>query len=127
MPGRPVLYVKPGVRFDRIAPAGFMILWALQQTARVLGHSLTVTSGTDSHFRSNPHGRGEAFDVRSRTVPDKPRMLRELLLQLSEGPHDAPAATAGGWATKDFFGCLEAPGTKNEHVHCQLRKGRIFP
>lgn len=126
---RPCLYVKTGVKFDRIAPAGFHILWALGQTARVIKRPLTITCGTEDHPPTDPHSTGEAYDVRSRMIPaaDQQRIVREMLLALSDGPDDAPVETSGGLATKYFFGFLESPGTPHAHFHFQRRNGRIFP
>lgn len=128
----PVVYAKSdpdGAKFDRIAPAGFRILSAIEHTARVVGFSLTITSGTDAHIPPDPHSLGEAYDIRSRTLApaQKQRVLRELMLRLSEGELDAPVETSAGWATKNFFGFLEKPGTTQEHFHVQRRNGRIFP
>lgn len=126
---RAVIYVKTGVKFDRIAPAGFHILWALGQTARVLQRPLTITCGTEAHGPTDPHTLGEAYDVRSRKFPkpEQQRVVREMLLALSDGPDDAPVETSGGWATRYFFGFLERPGTAHEHIHVQRRRGRLFP
>lgn len=125
----PVLYVKTGVKFDRIAPAGFRILAALHETAQACVRSLTITCGTEKHGPTDPHTLGEAYDIRSRTLThaDKERIVRTLILTLSDGDDDAPVETSGGWATRWFFVFLEQPGTPHEHFHAQRRKGRIYP
>ena len=58
-----VVRVKPGVRFDIIAPAGFRILAAIDALTQKLGRDVLITCGTDSHTLPDPHCKGEAYDV----------------------------------------------------------------
>lgn len=58
-----VLRHRPSVKFDRIAPAGFRILAALDEATQRCGVDLTLTSGTDSHKEPSAHCTGEAYDV----------------------------------------------------------------
>lgn len=120
-----VLRVKPGVAFAPIAPAGFRLLGALDRVARSLAHDLTITAGSDSHPPSDPHSLGNAYDIRTHdlTPEQKAHVLRAVLLDLHESDMDAPLEVSGGLATMYFFGWLEHPGTPNEHLHFQLRKG----
>lgn len=123
---KPVLLVKSGVRFDRILPAGFRLLAALDHAARTLEQSFTITSATDSHKPTDPHTLGEAYDVRSHdmSTATKGLFLRQVFLDLQDGD---PVETSGGIATASFFGFLENPGQAHEHWHLQRRKGRKFP
>lgn len=106
--------VKPGVEFAVIAPGGFVLLSAIQRAAASLSHDLTITSGTDGvHSGPNdPHHRGEAYDVRTNDLPDKQAALEAL---------------QGFLPTDLFFSFIEDPGTVNEHIHCQVRKGTVYP
>ncbi len=109
-----VLRVKPGVEFTVIAPGGFMILEAINQAARVIGHDVTITSGTDGTHSgpTDPHKRGEAYDVRTNDQPDKYALLAEIQRRL---------------APELFYVFLEDEGTPNEHIHGQVRKGVTYP
>jgi hypothetical protein len=109
-----VLRVKDGVQFTIIAPGGFAILSALNTTARIVDHDLTITSACDGEHSGpeDPHHRGEAYDVRSHDVPDKGMFLTTLRQQLSE---------------YRFYAFLEDPGEENEHFHIQVKKGTVYP
>lgn len=117
------------MQFARIAPAGFRLLGAIEHAARACGVSLTITSGTDNHGPTDPHTKGEAYDIRSRGMPreQQTQVLTAIMMYLSDGADDAPSATSGGLATHAFFGFLENPGTAQEHFHVQRRKGRLYP
>lgn len=103
------------VRFDVIAPGGFRILGALELAARTLQTELFITSGTDGTHSgpSDPHKRGEAFDVRSHNLlPElRTRVLGFVNQELGDG----------------FYGFLESPNTANEHFHFQVRRFHIYP
>jgi len=112
-----VVRVKPGVEFSIIAPGGFRILSALEQACRKLDYGdFTITSGTEGEHSgpTDPHKRGEAYDLRSK---DFSEALRPVIL-------NAILAILG---TENFFGFMEAPGTDNEHFHFQVRKGMTYP
>jgi hypothetical protein len=115
MPDR-VLRVKEGVQFTVIAPGGFRILEALSCCARKLGIDLTITSACDGTHSgpTDPHHRGEAYDVRTHDMSGdlKPVILNALGALLP---------------TSNFYAFLEAPGTANEHIHVQVRKGTQYP
>lgn len=122
---------QPGARFDRIDPAGFRILGALDRVVRPQLYDLTVTCGSDSHQASDPHTLGRAYDVRSKNLTSDQKLfvLREVMLDLQHPDDlgDAPIATSIGLATKHFYGQLENPGSPNEHLHFQQRKGTSYP
>jgi len=111
-----VVRVKDGVSFNVIAPGGFRILGAIEQVARKLGVDLTVTSGCDGEHSgpSDPHHRGEAYDIRSHDLSNelKPVVLNALQAIL---PSDM------------FYAFLESPNTENEHFHIQVKKGTTYP
>jgi len=99
-----------------IAPAGFRILSAIDQTAAKLGVDLVITSACDGAHSGpdDPHHHGEAYDVRSHdfTADQKEKILATVMNVL-------------GWTY--FFGFLEAAGTDNEHFHFQRKKGTVYP
>jgi len=123
-----VLRVKPGVRFDRIDPAGFRILAALDTLARACDHDLTITCGTEAHDANDPHSLGRAYDVRSKDLaPDeKDHLVRYVLTYVAE-PGEELMLTSGGLACRHFFAWLEHPGENTEHAHFQQRKLTEFP
>lgn len=111
-----VVLVKSGVLFTLIAPGGFRILSAIDQTAAKLNLDLIITSGCDGVHSgpSDPHHRGEAYDVRSHEFDQdtKDKVLDSIMAVL-------------GW--DDFYGFLESPATDNEHFHIQVKKGTTYP
>lgn len=122
--------VKHGVSFTVISPAGFRILGAIEATARAMRYDLVITSACDgAHSGPNdPHHRGDAYDLRTKTLAPtaKDDVLRLLLLDLCNHSEDIqPVAT--GFATTLFYAQLEDRGGENEHLHIQLRSGRSYP
>jgi len=111
-----VVHAKSGVLFTVIAPGGFRILSAIDQTAQKLHCDLIITSACDGAHSGvdDPHHRGEAYDVRSHDMSSeqKDRVLVQIMTLL-------------GW--DHFYGFLESPGTENEHFHVQVAKGTIYP
>ena len=109
----PVVRVKPGVEFTTIAPGGFAMLAAFEYTADKISHDLTITSACDGNHSgpTDPHHRGEAYDVRTHDLPDKNLALTTIQTYLGER----------------FYAFLEDPDTENEHIHCQVRKGTVYP
>jgi hypothetical protein len=133
-PPRGVVRVKPGVQFTTIAPAGFRLLGAIEATARQLHLELTITSACDGEHSGpdDPHHRGEAYDIRTHGMSDalKDAVCRMIIGGCSDGFEVPPFAltdTPRSIATAQFYGFIEKPGTLNEHIHVQLRKGRIYP
>ena len=125
-----VVRVKHGVLFETIAPAGFRILGAIESVARSMNYDLTITSASDgTHSGPNdPHHRGEAFDIRSKTIAPsvKDDVLRLLLLDLCEHKETLQPVSIG-FATSLFYAQLEDRDGENEHIHLQLRTGRQYP
>lgn len=123
-----IVRVKAGVRFDTIAPAGFRILGAIERAARVHEVPLVITCANEAHAPGNPHTKGEAYDIRSKTLTaqEKRGVLRSIMLDLAEDDGDPPVETSGGIATAMFFGQLEHEGRAHEHLHIQRRRGRVY-
>lgn len=120
---------KAGCATTIIAPSGVRILSALERCAQVLQQNLVITCGCDSHPPSDPHSRGEAFDVRSHdlTPAQKTSLLSAMMQALSEGPQDTITPKDGGYVTQHFFGWLEHADQVTEHFHWQQRNGTVFP
>lgn len=111
-----VVRVKDGVLFNVIAPGGFRILNVLDNVSHDMNLDLVITSGTDGEHSGpdDPHHRGEAYDIRCHDLPDKDKVLERLISYL-ESFGDR------------FFAFIEAPGTENEHIHIQVKKGTVYP
>lgn len=109
-----IIRTKPGVEFTLIAPGGFVLLAAIAQASATLGWELTITSACDGEHSgpTDPHHRGEAYDVRTHDIPDADKLLSAIISFLDP---------------ERFFAFVEAPGTDNEHIHCQVRKGTTYP
>lgn len=111
-----VVLVKDNVLFTKIAPGGFRILSAIDQVAAAYALDLTITSGCDGMHSgpSDPHHRGEAYDLRTHdmTAQQKQDVLDKLMALLGY---------------EHFYGFLESPGTDNEHIHVQVKKGTQYP
>lgn len=107
---------KEGVLYTIIAPGGHRILGAIEVVARKLGVELWITSACDGvHSGPNdPHHRGEAYDIRTHDFDErfKPILLNALQAML-------PAEL--------FYVFIESPGTPNEHIHAQTKKGTVYP
>jgi hypothetical protein len=111
-----VVNSKSGVLFTVIAPGGFRILSAIDQTAAKLGVDLVITSACDGLHSGpdDPHHRGCAYDIRSHDFdPDTKDKVLATLMSFLEPDR--------------FFGFIESPGTDNEHFHCQVKKGTVYP
>lgn len=125
-----IVTVKAGVSFAVIAPAGFRLLGAIERTARRLQMPLVITCACEAHPPTDPHSHGEAFDVRTHDfdAATKLRLLRALMEDLVDeaDPTDGPTTTAGGIATREFFGQVEHPDQPTEHLHVQRRKGTVY-
>lgn len=112
-----VLRVNPGVEFLTIAPGGFAILASLEQTAQLVGHDIVITSACDGKHSGpdDPHHRGMAYDIRTHDVPDKTDLLETLESILAD------------YGADRFYAFIEDPGTDNEHIHVQVKKGTEYP
>lgn len=110
-----MIEVKPGVILgDSLAPAGARILEVVKQLAPGYSFPITITSARDGvHAGPNdPHYTGEAFDFRTRDLSPEAKRMFLANLQGRLGPR--------------FFAFLENPGTPNEHIHVQRRKGTTY-
>lgn len=113
----PCVRCTDNVRFaERPDPGGIRILEAVSVTARKCGHDIWITSAADGVHSGpdDPHPEGKAFDLRTKDVPDKYTMLAILQGELYGSP-------------RYFYAFLEDAGTKNEHIHVQVRKGQTWP
>ena len=115
-----VLLVKPGVEFTVIAPAGFRILWALQEITHDQLYDITITSACDGEHSGvdDPHHRGEAYDIRCHDLLGNLKVMDPAVL-LQDIQHIL--------GTAKFFSFIEDEGTANQHIHIQLRRGQSYP
>lgn len=125
----PVLRVKPGVRFEVIAPAGFRILAALDGATKTLGFDLWITCGSEDHLPTDPHTKGEAYDlsVRDMTVPiilKAKRYFEQVLGSRFTVLYEVPLVPPDPQLQAIAYvnGDASAP-----HFHIQRAKGSVYP
>ena len=124
----PVLRVKPGVTFGRIAPGGFRILAALDDACLVLKRDLTITSATDSHHAPSRHVTGEAFDVSVLGLETwEIRKLVEVLRQRLSSAFGIWYETSARVDPILAPVTLINPEATAAHIHCQVRRGTSYP
>jgi hypothetical protein len=116
-----VVRIKEGVLFTTISPGGFDLLSAISLTAKEINHDLTITSACDGLHSGidDPHHLGRAYDIRTHDLPNPEYALQTLQVQLGplfyafiEDPDDITHAD---------------PDKSNMHIHCQVKKGTIYP
>ena len=120
---------RPGARFDVIAPAGFRILAALDQTAQDCRVDLMVTCGTDSHAMPDPHVTGEAYDVSvlglsAQQIADVKANLDAALGPLFTVLYEVPSVPSDPTLRPIAYVNVKATGP---HFHIQRKKGTTFP
>lgn len=107
------ILIKPGVTFA-YAPAGMRILEVLKRATDEVGVNIVITSGSDGMHSgpTDPHHTGEAYDIRTHDFAPqtKGKVLDYLKVHLGT----------------EFFAFVEAPGTGNEHIHVQMKKGTKY-
>lgn len=113
-----MLTTKPGVRFAIITPALLHMLGAVERLSRGMfalpEEGLVITAGSDGqHVPASRHYKGEAIDLRSKTMSATIRNGLMSNLRAELGPQ--------------FAVLLEDEGRPNEHIHVQVKKGRRFP
>ena len=92
--------LKPGVKLGGISPE--MAVAAVVIESVIPG--AVITSALDGkHSTNSLHYKGRAFDVRSKTISDKPSVLAFLKAALGA----------------EFDVILEGEGTDNEHLHVE--------
>lgn len=124
----PCVVTKPGVQFDRIAPGGFKILAALQAASFIFDRDVVITCGTESHPATDPHARGEAFDVRAAGMSDATVLAFVDYLNRQLGPaftvlYETPSKPSGVLASVAYVNA----GASAPHFHVQVRKGTNYP
>lgn len=113
----PCVRVKPGVKFDVIAPAGFRILSALDRASVAFVHDITITCGSEAHPPTDPHSTGEAYDIRTNDLA--PADVPELASYLTRA--------LGGAFTVIIESPATNPKATGAHIHIQRKKGTTFP
>ena len=124
-----VVRVKPGVRFDVIAPAGFRILSAIDALAVKLGRDITLTCGTDFHQMPDPHCTGEAYDfgITGWSAQEIELAVRFLRLTLGDAftvLYEVPRLPMDPTLRPLAYVNANATGP---HFHIQRKKGTTWP
>jgi hypothetical protein len=125
----PVVRVRPGVKFDRIAPAGFVLLAHFHSATRVLGVDLVISCGTEGHADEDPHSSGEAYDL-SVAVWTVDVILRvRAFLQNALGPLFTVLYETPFVPSEPRLAAIATvnPAATAPHLHAQRRKGTIYP
>ncbi len=106
--------IKKGVTFGVIAPGGYAILSALRAIAHHADFDITITSGTDGeHAPNSKHYDGNAYDIRTHGLTEAQQDYILNGLEMALG-------------TEQFYVELEQPGTPNEHIHIQTKRGTRY-
>lgn len=124
-----VLRHRPGVRFDKIEPAGFRILGALDRAVQECHVDLMLTSGTDSHAAPDPHVTGEAYDVSVHLLSAQQIADVKVSLERTLGPlftvlYEVPKVPSNPTLRPIAYVNIKATGP---HFHVQRRKNTVFP
>lgn len=124
----PVVRVRPGVKFDIIAPAGFRILAAIDSGSKYLGGDLWITSGTDSHAAGR-HLTGEAYDVSIKDLPTTVMLKLKRYLEQNLGErftvlYEVPTLPDDPVLASIAF---VNPDATAPHLHIQPRKNTVYP
>jgi hypothetical protein len=127
----PVLAFAPGVTLvTPPRPAGSRLLGSIERAARACGVTLTVTCGSDSHPKDDPHTLGEAFDIG--VAGFSVLLIQALLLFLRTdlGPrfyvqYEVPTLTGVPEALRAI--AVVNPGATGPHLHAQRAKSTVYP
>jgi len=120
---------RSSVKFDRISPARFRILAALDRATETVHVDLMVTSGTDSHRSTDPHSTGEAYDVSVANLAPNQIVQLKHALEDDLGPlftvlYETPTKPVDSRLAAVAYVNKEATGP---HLHIQRKKGTIYP
>lgn len=122
---------KPGVTTDKLAPAGKVILAALEAESALCqtlpgAYDVLVTCTTGEHPPADPHSKGGAMDVSVFNMPPQAVWARKQRLQmrlgaeftvLYESPVDPPEGSI--WHGNAYVN----RGATAVHLHIQLKLG----
>lgn len=124
-----VVRVKPGCRFDGLAPGGIRILGALDTVARAVGLDLVISCGTEGHAPGDPHTLGDAVDVSVHALNvDQVIVVRTQLLALL-GPHFTVLYERPDHPTEPRLAAIAYvnPAATAPHLHIQVKRGETYP
>ncbi len=124
----PCVRVKDGVKFDRIAPAGFKILAILQNATFIFDRDFVITNGTEGHPATDPHTEGSAYDVRVSGLPEATILAMHSYFKSNLGPlftvlYEAPTKPSGVLGAITYAN----PKASGPHFHIQRKAGTVYP
>lgn len=122
------VWIKDGVRIDPLTPALARLIAVVDDCARTLGRSLTITCGREGHPADDPHSRGAALDLRSSGLPDAilltlHQQLRDRLGSAFTVLYEVKTKPAGVLGSIAYVN----PDATAAHLHLQVRKGTEWP
>lgn len=132
----PPLTLKEGAQIGRPRPAGFVLLWALQQVAINEGLPLVITSGDEPRGRSplDPHMTGEAYDVSVSGLDEVViwGLWKALVSRLDQARFtvlfEVPRAQAPTITYQPLRDVMLLNDTATAvHLHTQRKKGTSYP
>lgn len=125
---KPCVRAKSGVRFDVIAPAGFVLLAAMQRICDVIQKDVVITCGTDSHTLPDPHCTGEAYDisVSGYSADDIQKVLGVFGFLGTRFYAQYEVSTVPSDPTLRVFAVVN-PRATGPHIHSQRAKGTVYP
>ena len=126
----PVVRVKPGVKFNPIAPAGFVLLAAIQAACWHLDRDITISCGSEGHPTIDPHSTGEAYDLSVQGMNDPEiidlvMFLRKTLGRQFYVVYETPSAIRDALVVA-AVAVMNLQATA-AHIHCQRARGTTYP
>lgn len=118
------------VKFDVIDEGGAVILAALARHARLSSWDWLISCGTDSHGPTNPHTRGNAYDVSLANFPSVDAIIECFqALQYTLGHaftvlFEVPYLQTDPRLARIAYVNPDATG---KHYHIQVKRGTIYP
>ncbi len=116
--------------FSTVAPGGFVILAALQGLSSVIDLPVEITCACEGHLPTDPHTRGEAYDIRTLTWTLAELKLAKSWLRHTLGDaftvlYEVPSWPADA-AWRDVVDLVNQNATA-PHLHVQVKKNTSYP
>lgn len=124
-----IVRARPGVRFDRIQPAGFCLLAGLHEAAQACRIDLLISCGTEAHGPDDPHTLGEALDLSVREMEVHTLLDLKVCLERWYGPLFTVLYEVKELPTDPrlLAICTVNPKATAAHLHLQRKKGTSYP